>query len=159
MFTLTDKVIRIFIYTNYFPWFLVYSICFHISKLIQFPNHQQNLKWNMQKPPFYAVMIRSKTFVSECNIGYIGPNCSKQCVYPSYGWKCVLECNCSKEDCNFSTGCLVQSFCKSNIVSIIFAIYCNCFSTVQCYMHCTRGCVFFLQHIHEHNYKVMKFKK
>lgn len=82
------------------------------------------------KPPFYAVMIKSKTFVSECNIGYIGPNCSKQCVYPSYGWKCVLECNCSKDYCNFSIGCLEKSFCKSNTVLIIFATHWHCLSMV-----------------------------
>nr|XP_034335246.1 uncharacterized protein LOC117692190 [Crassostrea gigas] len=42
---------------------------------------------------------------TECNIGYSGLNCSKQCVYPSYGWKCTLECKCSKEYCNSSMGC------------------------------------------------------
>lgn len=42
---------------------------------------------------------------TECNIGYSGRNCSRQCVYPSYGWKCELACNCSKEYCNLSTGC------------------------------------------------------
>lgn len=42
---------------------------------------------------------------TKCNIGYSGFNCSRQCVYPSYGWKCTLECNCSKKYCNLSTGC------------------------------------------------------
>ncbi|XP_052683073.1 zinc finger protein zfp-1-like isoform X1 [Crassostrea angulata] len=50
---------------------------------------------------------------TECKIGYSGLNCSKQCLYPSFGWKCKLECDCSKENCNFSTGCLVKSFFAS----------------------------------------------
>lgn len=41
----------------------------------------------------------------ECPHGYIGTNCSIQCRFPSYGDRCQFECNCSKEDCNASTGC------------------------------------------------------
>lgn len=71
-------------------------------------------------------MQKSNTFDSECQLGYSGLNCSKQCVYPTYGWKCVLLCNCSKEYCNFSSGCPVKSSRKSNIVLIKFAIDFNC---------------------------------
>lgn len=46
---------------------------------------------------------------TECEIGYAGPNCSRQCVYPSYGLKCALECTCSNESCKFSTGCVDET--------------------------------------------------
>lgn len=61
-------------------------------------------------------MIKCDRFISECKIGYSGPKCNKQCVYPSYGWKFTMECNCSEEYCNFSTGCLEKSTGKSNTV-------------------------------------------
>lgn len=62
-----------------------------------------------------------------CKIGYAGPNCSLQCIYPNYGWKCALECNCSKEYCFFSFGCLEKLSSKSTTVTvfIIFAMLCN----------------------------------
>lgn len=32
-------------------------------------------------------------------------NCSKKCIFPTYGVECQSQCKCSKEKCNFVTGC------------------------------------------------------
>lgn len=42
-----------------------------------------------------------------CPTGYFGQNCSKPCVYPSFGERCQGECNCTDEMCNIITGCKV----------------------------------------------------
>nr|XP_022286422.1 multiple epidermal growth factor-like domains protein 10 isoform X2 [Crassostrea virginica] len=41
----------------------------------------------------------------KCTPGYTGLNCTIRCPYPSYGENCQRKCNCSKEDCDVSTGC------------------------------------------------------
>lgn len=69
-------------------------------------------------------MLNRNAFVSECKIGYSGPNCSKSCVYPAYGLKCSLQCNCFKENCNFRSGCLDIPTSKSIIVLISIATVC-----------------------------------
>uniref|UniRef100_A0A8W8L810 EGF-like domain-containing protein n=1 Tax=Magallana gigas TaxID=29159 RepID=A0A8W8L810_MAGGI len=40
-----------------------------------------------------------------CLVGYYGPNCSHKCPYPSYGHRCVLNCNCTEEMCDIKVGC------------------------------------------------------
>ncbi|XP_056015922.1 uncharacterized protein LOC130046427 [Ostrea edulis] len=43
----------------------------------------------------------------ECPLGFHGANCSRSCSFPYYGKKCLDgECTCSKELCNFATGCM-----------------------------------------------------
>lgn len=44
-------------------------------------------------------------FIVECDLGFYGNHCKKPCVYPFYGAKCVLRCNCSEEECHFIHGC------------------------------------------------------
>lgn len=44
-------------------------------------------------------------FIVECEVGYIGSNCETKCPYPTYGSNCQKNCNCSKDNCNVSTGC------------------------------------------------------
>lgn len=39
--------------------------------------------------------------------GYSGVNCSSLCPYPYYGKDCQRKCDCSRELCNVSTGCIV----------------------------------------------------
>lgn len=38
--------------------------------------------------------------------GYIGLDCSLLCPYPYYGVQCQRTCNCSRDLCNVSTGCI-----------------------------------------------------
>lgn len=42
---------------------------------------------------------------SECPSGYTGSQCHIPCRYPSFGYLCQFECNCSKQLCNFTKGC------------------------------------------------------
>nr|XP_034333989.1 multiple epidermal growth factor-like domains protein 10 [Crassostrea gigas] len=42
----------------------------------------------------------------ECMSGFTGVNCSSLCPYPYYGEDCQRTCNCSRDLCNVSTGCI-----------------------------------------------------
>uniref|UniRef100_A0A8W8JIB5 Uncharacterized protein n=1 Tax=Magallana gigas TaxID=29159 RepID=A0A8W8JIB5_MAGGI len=42
----------------------------------------------------------------ECMPGYGGVNCSSLCPYPYYGFNCQRTCNCSRNLCDVSTGCI-----------------------------------------------------
>lgn len=44
-----------------------------------------------------------------CPLGYIGPNCTLTCRYPSYGQVCQNKCNCEKPHRDHRTGC--ESMC------------------------------------------------
>ena len=41
----------------------------------------------------------------ECDVGYVGKNCSVPCPYNSYGERCQMTCNCTKDECDFIRGC------------------------------------------------------
>uniref|UniRef100_A0A8W8JDA5 TNFR-Cys domain-containing protein n=1 Tax=Magallana gigas TaxID=29159 RepID=A0A8W8JDA5_MAGGI len=41
----------------------------------------------------------------KCPVGYYRLNCSEQCIYPTYGGNCQSECKCSRDKCDFVTGC------------------------------------------------------
>ena len=49
----------------------------------------------------------------DCREGFIGINCSVGCRYPSYGKQCQYACNCSKEDCNRFTGCVMRDMLEN----------------------------------------------
>lgn len=38
--------------------------------------------------------------------GYTRENCTSPCPYPYYGEKCQRTCNCSRDVCDVSTGCI-----------------------------------------------------
>lgn len=44
--------------------------------------------------------------IIECMLGHTGENCSSLCPYPYYGVDCQRPCNCSRDLCNVSTGCI-----------------------------------------------------
>lgn len=50
-------------------------------------------------------MIFDNIFL-ECSIGYFGKDCAKKCTYPVYGEDCQSICDCSKDSCHYSQGCL-----------------------------------------------------
>ena len=43
--------------------------------------------------------------IVECMPGYLGPNCTLSCPYPTYGEQCEGHCDCSKPSCDIATGC------------------------------------------------------
>nr|XP_022289820.1 uncharacterized protein LOC111101582 [Crassostrea virginica] len=47
----------------------------------------------------------TKAACAKCMPGYIGPNCTLSCLYPTYGEECQGNCNCSNSSCDISTGC------------------------------------------------------
>ncbi|XP_061195898.1 cell death abnormality protein 1-like [Saccostrea echinata] len=47
-------------------------------------------------------MLSSST---DCDIGFLGPQCNISCRYPSYGYLCQRSCNCEQIFCHFSNGC------------------------------------------------------
>ncbi|XP_062587088.1 angiopoietin-1 receptor-like [Saccostrea cucullata] len=42
---------------------------------------------------------------TRCPDGFVGAMCASPCPYPGYGFKCNLDCNCTKEFCNVTRGC------------------------------------------------------
>lgn len=44
--------------------------------------------------------------IIECMPGYNGVNCSSPCPYPFYGVDCQSTCNCSRNLCDVSMGCV-----------------------------------------------------
>lgn len=62
-------------------------------------------------------------FFIACKPGWIGPNCIAMCPYPSYGHKCINECDCAKNECDMSEGCSKHSkyscFVKNQLISNI----------------------------------------
>ena len=52
----------------------------------------------------YLIITECPLFV-ECNVGYVGKNCSIPCPYNSYGERCQMTCNCTKDECDFIRGC------------------------------------------------------
>ena len=63
---------------------------------------------------FILIFLSGKTcyILSECSDGFSGVNCSKMCIYPSYGPKCKSECACSSDSCHFANGCPNESTSK-----------------------------------------------
>ncbi|XP_052707710.1 uncharacterized protein LOC128182969 isoform X2 [Crassostrea angulata] len=46
----------------------------------------------------------------DCQDGYYGINCSRQCRYPNYGKHCQQDCShCNREMCNSTVGCRTQN--------------------------------------------------
>lgn len=45
-------------------------------------------------------------YTLECDIGYIGSDCSQKCIHPTYGEDCQYICHCLETDCHYSYGCL-----------------------------------------------------
>ncbi|XP_062602666.1 uncharacterized protein LOC134264389 [Saccostrea cucullata] len=43
-----------------------------------------------------------------CKTGFVGLNCTRKCPYPTYGDECQKNCACTKDLCNFSTGCEIK---------------------------------------------------
>ncbi|XP_055998834.1 uncharacterized protein LOC125653404 isoform X5 [Ostrea edulis] len=48
---------------------------------------------------------RTKNVCLECPLGHFGDNCSSTCIYPSFGFTCREQCNCSINKCNYRYGC------------------------------------------------------
>lgn len=52
-------------------------------------------------------------YFAGCEVGYFGNNCTDPCRYPSFGYRCQKECNCTQDICDHKTGCsLPQSTIK-----------------------------------------------
>ena len=46
----------------------------------------------------------------ECNVGYVGKNCSMPCPYNSYGKLCQMTCTSTKDECDLIRGCEKREF-------------------------------------------------
>ncbi|XP_078325683.1 uncharacterized protein LOC144622790 isoform X2 [Crassostrea virginica] len=44
-----------------------------------------------------------------CPLGYNGPDCAYNCIYPYYGEDCLHMCDCREEQCDFVFGCIAIS--------------------------------------------------
>lgn len=62
--------------------------------------------------------------VTECISGYTGPNCTSICPYPTYGDNCQHICDCSKDECDFSSGCnsLTSGNVSLNMINFTFIV-------------------------------------
>lgn len=64
----------------------------------------------------YSVFVAA----AKCPIGFTGKYCESQCQFPDYGYGCQQSCICSKQRCNFATGC--TSVKSNNISSSLYLI-------------------------------------
>lgn len=64
----------------------------------------------------YSVFVAA----AKCPIGFTGKYCESQCQFPDYGYGCQQSCICSKQRCNFATGC--TSVKSNNINSSLYLI-------------------------------------
>ena len=48
-------------------------------------------------------------YFEECGPGYVGPNCTIKCPYPTYGDGCQGFCVCDNKTCDISTGCIIST--------------------------------------------------
>ena len=60
------------------------------------------LQFQLETPSNICFLLK---FYLECMAGYVGPNCTIRCPFPSYGDNCQGNCYCSEENCDVSTGC------------------------------------------------------
>uniref|UniRef100_K1PXJ5 Multiple epidermal growth factor-like domains 6 n=1 Tax=Magallana gigas TaxID=29159 RepID=K1PXJ5_MAGGI len=65
---------------------------------------------------FSNEIIEYQHVYQPCMQGFTGDNCSSRCPYPTYGRDCQELCNCSKDMCDVSTGCL--SFTTDTQISV-----------------------------------------
>lgn len=54
-----------------------------------------------------------------CQVGFFGDNCTQPCRYPSFGEKCQRECDCSRDICDYITGCTSIEGKYTNLVFTI----------------------------------------
>lgn len=85
---------------------IIYTSCFAIRQrpIMEgfFKSKETLLKSEI--PNYHSSILILHDFVG-CPTGYFGQNCSKPCVYPSFGERCQGECKCTEEMCNIITGC------------------------------------------------------
>lgn len=58
---------------------------------------------------FQNVYEMSSNTFKECEPGFMGPECTYSCRFPSYGTDCYLICGCIEELCDFQYGCISHS--------------------------------------------------
>lgn len=56
-----------------------------------------------------ATKMTYVTIYLACLIGYRGKDCAIQCKYPRYGQGCQSLCNCLKNECHYSQGCILHT--------------------------------------------------
>uniref|UniRef100_A0A8W8MCS8 Uncharacterized protein n=1 Tax=Magallana gigas TaxID=29159 RepID=A0A8W8MCS8_MAGGI len=44
-----------------------------------------------------------------CDKGYVGINCSSNCIFPWYGLDCMSNCNCTENNCDHVYGCVISN--------------------------------------------------
>lgn len=57
-------------------------------------------------PQWFDHRTKHAVDILACLLGYVGLQCEISCVYPLYGLECQSVCNCSRELCLISTGCI-----------------------------------------------------
>ncbi|XP_048768793.2 multiple epidermal growth factor-like domains protein 10 [Ostrea edulis] len=58
-----------------------------------------------------------------CSTGYFWINCSKPCPYPTYGERCLQNCSCDNETCDFMSGCTFRNvtglLCRNETTNMV----------------------------------------
>lgn len=90
--------------------------------------------WTIQKMAARTMWL---CFV-ECPTGFTGFNCVYRCLYPFYGEDCFMMCACSKDTCDFVSGCKYTSttgnILKNKSFQFLLAVF-ICLSSLICFPH------------------------
>ncbi|XP_052710780.1 multiple epidermal growth factor-like domains protein 10 [Crassostrea angulata] len=77
----------------------------------------------------------------QCMAGYVGWNCSTPCPYPTYGVRCQGYCNCYKDLCDISMGCIIRTTAQAGCITGYVGENCREKCTYPYYgMECQNQC-------------------
>lgn len=84
--------------------------------------------------------------------GYTGENCLTTCPYPYYGLDCQRECDCSRERCDVSSGCIDYSTSNSYYLHHFATLASYCLNKLNVKIILQLECFFLINRLLKSNF-------